>query len=173
MNKITVIGTGSVGVQTKLPLNNRYIVEYVAHGDKTFSTKTIKHTTKEEVIYNNKHSYSGTILTHEHSTQTLNNRGHIFIFSNHNAYNGAGPIQQVGGMKLYRFTMIDNDIYVRDFIPCRRKSDSKSGLLDLITGEFYTTPVNDFSAGALVNNNQITAKMLIDGRFYTRQIIEI
>ena len=166
------LGIGSVGAQTKLPLNNRYTIEYTSHGDHTFSTKTIS-PTGAEIVYNNKTTYSGTILTHQNSTQTsIANRGHIFIFANHNAYNGVGPIQQIGGMKLYRFTMIDNDKYVRDFIPCRRKNDSKIGLFDLITNQFYTTPVGEFSAGAVTYNN-ITAKILIDGRLYSRQIIEI
>ena len=118
-------------------------------------------------------SYTGTILTHQNSTQTAVNRGHIYIFSNHNAYNGTGGIQNMSAMRLYRFTMIQDDIYIRDFIPCRRKSDSKVGLFDLVTGQFYTSPVGNFTAGSVVTNKDITAKFLSGGSIQARQFIEI
>lgn len=39
---------------------------------------------------------------------------------------------------LYRMTIKENDIIVRDFIPCYRKSDSKPGLYDIVNKQFYT-----------------------------------
>ena len=39
---------------------------------------------------------------------------------------------------LYRMTIKENDIIVRDYIPCYRKSDSKPGLYDIVNKQFYT-----------------------------------
>lgn len=165
------IGTGSRGTSTSLPVNNRYLVEYITHGDNTFTTRRTA-TDGTVTTFNNKVAYTGTILVRQNSKQTLANRGHIFIFSNHNSYNGSGPIQPMKGMRLYRFVMIDNDEYVRDFRPCIRKSDSVAGLLDLVTGEFYTTPAGTFTAGSAISVDT-TTKFLIDGQIQLNQIIEI
>lgn len=172
-NYANYIGTASRGTATSLTKDTRYILEYIAHGDNTFSTKTTNHTTGEIKVYNNKVSYTGTILTRQNSTQTAANRGHIYIFSNHNAYNGTDGIQKMAAMKLYHFTMIQDDIYIRDFIPCRRKSDSKVGLFDMVTGQFYTSPVDNFTAGGVVTNEDATVKFLSGGTIQARQFIEI
>lgn len=39
---------------------------------------------------------------------------------------------------LYRMTIKENDVIVRDYIPCYRKSDSKPGLYDIVNKQFYT-----------------------------------
>lgn len=158
------IGQGSVATTT-LSLNTRSKIEYITHGDKTMTVKVT--TSSGATIPANKVSYVGTILTRQNSTQTADNRGHIYIFSNHNAYNGTDGIQKMGGMKLYRFTMYDNDICVRDFIPCKRKSDNIAGLLDLISGQFYTTPTGSFIHGpetTLDETFQVVSGGLVKGR---------
>lgn len=172
-NYANYIGTTSKGSVTSLVKDTRYVLEYIAHGNNTFSTKTTNHDTGEVKIYNNKVSYTGTILTRQNSTQTAANRGHIYIFSNHNAYNGTGGIQNMAAMRLYRFTMIQDDKYIRDFIPCRRKSDSKVGLFDMVTGQFYTSPVGDFTAGDVITNEDTTVKFLSGGTIQARQFIEV
>lgn len=35
-------------------------------------------------------------------------------------------------------TIYENNILIRDYIPCYRKADNKAGLYDLVNGEFYT-----------------------------------
>lgn len=40
--------------------------------------------------------------------------------------------------KLYSCKIWDNNVLVRDFIPCYRKSDSVIGLYDLVNNQFYT-----------------------------------
>ena len=169
-NYANYIGTGSVGTTT-LSKDVRSLIEYIAHGNNKVTTKVTAN--GSTTTYLNNASYSGTILTHQNSTQTADNRGHIYIFSNHNAYNGTGGIQTMAAMNLYRFTMIQDDIYIRDFIPCRRKSDSKVGLFDLVTGQFYTSPVGNFTAGNVVTNENVTAKFLSGGSMQARQFIEI
>lgn len=52
-------------------------------------------------------------------------------------------------MKLYRCRITRNAVVVRDFIPCYRKNDDKTGLYDLVEGKFYA--------------NQGTGEFLIGG----------
>ena len=51
--------------------------------------------------------------------------------------NGAPFSSGLAG-NLYRLTIKENDIIVRDYIPCYRKSDSKPGLYDIVNKQFYT-----------------------------------
>ena len=69
--------------------------------------------------------------------------------------------------------MIDNDKFVRDFIPCRRRSDNKAGLFDLINNQFYTSPIGDLTPSELRVVDHINIEFLSDGRLYARQINEI
>ena len=57
------------------------------------------------------------------------------IFCPHTQSPGAYQHQRVYGLKLW-----DEDILVHDFIPVRRRSDGKIGMLDKIEGQFYTSP---------------------------------
>jgi hypothetical protein len=164
------IGQGSVATTT-LSLNTRSKIEYIAHGNKTMTTRVT--TSSGTTTSANKVSYSGTILTRQNSTQTTDNRGNIYIFSNHNAYNGTDGIQKMAAMKLYRFTMYDNDICVRDFIPCKRNKDGAAGLFDNVTGEFYLSPNNvAFTAGSNISLDT-DAKFVSGKTIQARNIIEI
>lgn len=40
--------------------------------------------------------------------------------------------------KLYSFKMYDNDVLIRDFIPCYRKADNVPGLYESVNNKFYT-----------------------------------
>ena len=57
------------------------------------------------------------------------------IFCPHTTSPGNYQHQRVYGLKLW-----DEDILVHDFIPVRRRSDGKIGMLDKIEGQFYTSP---------------------------------
>lgn len=41
-------------------------------------------------------------------------------------------------MRLFDFRMYDDDVLIRDLIPCYRKSDGKIGLYDTVENKFYT-----------------------------------
>ena len=59
--------------------------------------------------------------------------GYIGLFS------GAGKRAYCcGSFRIYRATIINNNITVRDFIPCYRKSDNVAGMYDVITNTFFT-----------------------------------
>ena len=57
------------------------------------------------------------------------------IFCPHTESPGNYQYQRVYGLKLW-----DEDILVHNFIPVRRRSDGKIGMLDKIDGQFYTSP---------------------------------
>jgi hypothetical protein len=117
-------------------------------------------------------AYTGSIQTRKYSTQTgVANRGHIFIFSNHNAYNGAGAIQNVATMTLYRFTMYDDGKMVRDFVPA--KQGALVGLFDLVEGKFYSSPNGvTFTAGPEVATTT-NVEFLKDGSLRAGRFMEI
>lgn len=51
--------------------------------------------------------------------------------------------------RLYSFLIWNNDILVRNLIPCYRKSDNEIGMYDLVDGVFYTNQGTDvFLKGA-------------------------
>lgn len=59
-------------------------------------------------------------------------------------------------IKLYAFTIADNDTLVRNFIPAKRNSDNAIGMYDTVTGTFYTNSgTGDFVAGAAIANKTI------------------
>ena len=55
--------------------------------------------------------------------------------------------------KMYEAKVYTNDVIVRNFIPCYRKSDNVKGLYDLIGGGFYENlgDGDDFTAGNIVD----------------------
>ena len=59
----------------------------------------------------------------------------IYIFNCNK--NGAATSSGLSG-NLYKLTIKENGVIVRDFIPCYRKSDSKPGLYDIVNKQFYT-----------------------------------
>lgn len=44
----------------------------------------------------------------------------------------------IGKVRIYSFKIYDNNILIRNFIPCKRNSDSVNGLYDVLNGIFYT-----------------------------------
>lgn len=67
--------------------------------------------------------------------------------------NGGVWVPDVGKYKLYEFRIYesstdDKGCLIHDFIPVRRRSDGKIGLLDNVEGKFYTSPNGiDFTGG--------------------------
>jgi hypothetical protein len=58
----------------------------------------------------------------------------IYLF----ARNNAGTANAFSNIKIYSLKISENDVLIRDFIPCYRKSDSKPGMYDTINSVFYT-----------------------------------
>lgn len=163
-------GTGSMGSVT-LPLNERILLNYIVESNGTFSIYS------NDVPLITQTAYNGSIQTKKYAyltNYTYNNIGNIFIFGNHNSNRGAKKTgyQPVSKMRLYGFKMYDNDVQVRDFVPCIRKTDQKAGLYDLITKSFYPEIENGtFNIGLEALDEEYA--FINDELVYGREIIEI
>lgn len=141
------VGAGSATGLT-LPEDTNITLETFTTSDKKISI------IKDGTTILNAKSYSGTVQTHSVATAVTNNTGKIFIFANHNSGtsgNTSTGTQIVAGMRLYSFKMWDNNVLVRNFIPCYRKSDNVIGLYDLVNGTFYTNA----GSGTFIKGNDI------------------
>lgn len=138
--------TGSVG-SASVTVNKRFRMECTTTTAKLLTVK-IDNITKFTA------TYPGTIMTYANTTSTSANKGKVYIFTNHNSSNSTHTSQRIGGMRLYSFKMWDNDVMVRNFIPCKNASGTV-GLWDTITQTFFTTPTGAFTAGTELNDLSI------------------
>ncbi len=70
----------------------------------------------------------------------------IFLF----AYNAGSYVSNYGHLKLYSCQICDNDVLVRDFVPCI-KDDGEVGLYDLAGKQFYgNAGTGTFTAGPVI-----------------------
>lgn len=77
----------------------------------------------------------GETISHTYTDTTFSANYNIYLFGCNNA--GSVMSQYIGGT-IYYCKMYDNDVLVRDYVPCYRNSDNEVGLYDLVNGVFYT-----------------------------------
>lgn len=53
------------------------------------------------------------------------------------ALNNNGTIAKYTGTKIFRFEIFEYDVIVHNYVPCYRKLDSKPGMYDLVTKQFF------------------------------------
>lgn len=105
---------GSTGYTKNITANTKYVYKYNYNNDRKFMVD-------DEVINS--------------SMATLgNNTMPIALF----AGNNGGTISYKSSIKLYDFSVTDNQTEIYHYIPCERSSDGVVGLCDLITGNFIT-----------------------------------
>ena len=105
------------------------------------TTKIINESLQKDYIYQ-------LNLKVKDGTYDSNATYNTYIF----ALNNAGLITGLSKTKLYSFKIFDNEIIVRDFIPCFRNSDNEVGLYDLINNVFYTNQGSEaFTYGSIAN----------------------
>lgn len=77
-----------------------------------------------------------------------------------------------GSCTMYKCALYNNNVLVRNFIPCRRTSDQAIGLYDTVNQTFYTSAGSgSFIAGPAMTNTY--ASIYEDGHISGREIIEI
>lgn len=87
-------------------------------------------------------------VTHTYSQQTFSSNYNAYIFG----VNSKGSVQYPSVLKLYTFKIYDNNILVRNFIPCYRNSDNEVGLYDIVNNVFYTNQgTGAFTYGSVVD----------------------
>ena len=83
------------------------------------------------------------------NTSTYNTgSNNMYIF----ARNNNGTSDNKSSHKLYYIKIYDNNVLVRYFIPCYRKSDSVIGLYDIVNNTFYTNA----GTGTFAKGNNVT-----------------
>ena len=111
--KEIIVGTnGSVNTQHTRPVNTRFLFDVTANNG------TLSGTQYGQTVSS---TYTGTLL----KTVPLT------IF-----HNNGGATSQICSLRLYYFQMYDNDVLVRDFVPCINAS-GEIGLFDLVNRQFY------------------------------------
>lgn len=60
-----------------------------------------------------------------------------YLFAQNYGDNNNSP-WGMGNSRIYYFRLYENDVIIRDFIPCYRKSDNEIGLYDIVGNKFYT-----------------------------------
>ena len=102
-------------------------------------------------ITRGKATVNGTQYTHTNSTQVA--QSHNFLIGN--ITNGSSATYSNGFMgKLYYSKLYENDILVRDLVPCLRKTDGKVGMYDHITKTFFINQEIDQSTYSLRDEYQ-------------------
>lgn len=117
---LTIDYYGSRRVYTKNMLNNRCVID---------KNKNITYVDNEK------------IATNVASTSVSNLTAYLFA-----VHEISYPSYQAP-MKLYSCQIYDNDVLIRDYIPCKN-SDGVVGLYDAVNGQFYTNAgAGEFIAG--------------------------
>ena len=88
-----------------------------------------------------------TPITASMEYATLSNSLKLFVRGGYNS--AVFNSDSYSKAKLYSCKIYDNDVLVRNFVPCYRKSDNEIGLYDLVNGVFYINAgTGTFTKGA-------------------------
>ena len=125
------------------------------YGDNAWLSNNVKINAK---LKNNMYYVDNTEI--RSTTIEASNDYNIYIF----ALNQSGTAIQHGKLKLYTFKLWKNDVLVRDFIPCYRKSDNVIGLYDLVTNTFFTNAgTGEFLKGSNAPTPSVPIEMVSCG----------
>ena len=122
---------GGWGLHTHENMGNKIGYTFGYHINVDYSNDNSKHSfglIGNQVIYDDK-------MVSTFTRREIDSTYPLKIFCPHTQSPGEYQYQRVYGLKLW-----DGDILVHDFIPVRRRSDGKIGMLDKIEGQFYTSP---------------------------------
>lgn len=90
-----------------------------------------------EVTYNNgTFNINGDIVTYPAATFSNNYKCLLFGMRDKDGVSDANN-KRFARMKCYSFKMWQDDTMVRDFVPCKRRSDNVCGMYDKVEGKFY------------------------------------
>ena len=83
-------------------------------------------------------------------TTAFTNDINIYLFAEN--HNSAGTNLSKGTSRFYYSKLYQNDVLVRDYIPCYRKSDGEIGVYDFVTNTFFPNA----GTGTFVKGNDYT-----------------
>lgn len=125
--KEIIVGTnGSTYSQYTRPVGTRFLFDVTANNG------TLSGTQNGQSLSS---TYTGTLV------KTVS----LAIF-----HNNGGATSQICPMKVYSFQIYDNDVLVRDYVPCQA-ADGAIGLYDKVNSQFYgNAGTGAFTAGSVV-----------------------
>jgi len=100
-------------------------------------------------------------------TNTSNKTMTIFKSRRQRTSEGPFTLEGSGRLKLYSLKMYENDVLIRDFVPCIRKSDSVHGLYDIVGETFYMSEITIPSEYQQVEYIESTGTQYIDTGYKT------
>ena len=102
-------------------------------------------------------------------TSTLN----LYVFALNGLNDGSTNIETRNcTAKLYELKIYDDNILIRDFVPCYRKSDNEIGMYDLVSNQFYTNAgTGVFLMGTEVNKADVNLKPIIGNKKVLKRYI--
>lgn len=72
--------------------------------------------------------------------------------------------------RIYYFKFYRNNNLIGDFVPCYRKSDTKPGMFDLVTGEFFVNQgTGEFNLGSDVTTFSVSESLVIRRRLLLQE----
>ena len=95
---------------------------------------TIQNDTNITIIQDKNKVYINGNLLYTFSTSTFNSPYNMYLFR----VNNSNASQYPALIKMYNFKIWDNDVLIRNFIPCIRNSDNVAGMYDTVNQVFYT-----------------------------------
>lgn len=124
--------------------DNCYVIRYGTDGGGAYLAATVDPTDRNVVDMNKNVLTVGSVSVT--NTKTAANAIYpAFLF----AVNAAGAASFAASLKVYSCQIYDNDVLVRDFVPCIDPSGAV-GLYDLVTASFYgNSGTGTFVAGAI------------------------
>ncbi len=131
------LGVGSTTTNTAFYIGQGsaspyYVFSNMGNDRKTTYANFSAYNTKRKVSLSKKGLYVDDILQKDYSNiANFTSPNSLYLFGKQNT------TILSGGVRIYYCKTWDNDILFRDFIPCYRKADGKTGMYDLVNNEFY------------------------------------
>lgn len=105
-------------------------------------------TKKYHIIHSQEGTYVNDNVVWTAATRTFTTPQNLIVFG----YYSTATYRNLSAIRLYHLKLWENNIMVRDFIPCYRNSDGEIGLYDSINDIFYTNQgTGSFIKGPNVN----------------------
>ena len=101
-----------------------------------YQTSVVADTNKHTFDLNKNSYYIDGVLAGTANTTTFQLTTNLGIFNAPAVSNFTDGETFIG--KVFQCKIYDNGVLVRDFVPCKRDSDDKSGMYDIVNNEFYT-----------------------------------
>lgn len=139
-----------VGIQTNPQGNNNSETWFLRYGTQHYISEFgIKYGQNHIIVNKNIYTINGDSYTFNSTIFQSSNNMYLFACNN----NGETNDREMRG-KMYYFKLYDNDVLIRNMIPCIRKSDNVVGMYDTVNNLFYeNSGTGNFIAGPELTKN--------------------